>query len=94
MMKCLSTSAPANAYSSPAYAKCTQTVGLASTNILDFSPSDAGQVVVSGETEFAALASKSPLYAAFAPYKCDCAAGFGWNPFRRRCYPIVLDYVI
>lgn len=91
MMSCISLSPPGGVYTNPSYAKCIQPYGLASSSIIAFSPSDSNQVFVSGELEFAALANLSPLYAAFSGFKCDCANGFGWNPFRKRCYPTSLN---
>ncbi len=29
----------------------------------------------------------------FATYKCNCAAGFGWNHIRKRCYNTTYYYV-
>ncbi|XP_031505744.1 uncharacterized protein LOC116268055 [Nymphaea colorata] len=92
MMKCISSSPPGGLYDNPSYAKCVQTVGLASANLLafTFTSADSNQVIVSGESDFAALANQSPLYAPFAAFKCDCAAGYGWNSARRRCYSVAL----
>lgn len=91
MMKCISLSPPGGLYNNPSYANCVQTVGLASSNLLAFTPTAGNEVIVSGESGFAALAGASPLYAPFAAYMCDCASEYKWNSVRRRCYPVSLN---